>query len=281
MRLITFILTAVLLLSCSTKNMPDKDLEFYELNGRVNHLTIRHYLAVEKDGKIVKGEPDREGEVDQTITFNKDGYVSQAYFYGESDTLDTRLIRNYENGLCVGEVRYDDEDNILSEWVWLYDDRDNNVERVRILDDGTAFLAWKLYYDDNDELIARMSKRGPDSGLFDSLSWKLDKYDRQIEESSYGYYGYYGTNKVEYLDKTELPLKVYVYNGYDELSNILEMEYNDKGHLLSAKNFGPDTLLSASVTFEYEYDKKGNWIKRTQYYNGEPLKYEERRIIYY
>ena len=102
-----------------------------------------------------------------------------------------------------------------------------------------------------------------------------------MEEASYGYYGLYGTNKIEYKGKSELPVKVYVYDDINDLTNILEMDYNDHDLLSEARQLNADSVLVASVRFEYDYDEQGNWITRIQYSNDQPVFYQERRIIYY
>lgn len=282
MKYLILILNVLLLFSCSIKSGPEKDIDLYDVKGKVLHLTIRHYYAeTDENGNIIKGEPNLEGEVDQTITFNEDGYITQGYFYGPADTLDSRMERSYEDGLCIAETRYDAKDNILSEWVWLYDDNNNNVERIQILDDGSMFPAWKLHYNDKNQLIARMSYRNPESALFDSLYWILDNSGRQIEEYTYGYYGYYGKNIVEYKGNNDQPAKAYIYDSDDQLTNMLEMEYNKYNHIYKMSNYNADTTFIASVSWQFEYDEKGNWTTAIMFYNDEPETYEERTIVYY
>ena len=282
MKYFMLIISLFLLFTCSMQQSQEKDTDLYDVKGKVLHLTIRHYYAEkDDDGKIIKGEPNYEGEIDQTITFNENGYITQGYFYGEADSLDSRLERVYENGVCIAETRYDAKDNITSEWIWLYDDKNNNTERIQVLEDGTFFPAWKLYYNDDNKLISRMSYRSPGSGLYDSLYWVLDDKGRQTEEYTYGYYGYYGKNLVEYEGKSDQPYKVFIYDSDNQLSNILEMEYNKYDHLNKISNFNADTTLAAWVTWQFDYDEKGNWTTAIMFYNDEPKTYEERRIIYY
>ena len=282
MKYLRLFLLLFVLISCSFQNQAEKDTDLYDVKGKVLHLTIRHYYAEkDDDGNIVKGEPNYEGEVDQTITFNEDGYITQGYFYGQADTLDSRMERDYEDGLCIAETRYDSKDNIMSEWVWLYDDNNNNVERIQILEDGALFPAWKLFYNEKNQLIARMSYRNPESAFFDSLYWVLDNKGRQIEEYSYGLYGYYGKNLVEYEGNNDQPSKAYMYDGDDQLTNILEMEYNKNNFISKISNYNADTVLVASVSWQFEYDEKGNWVKAIMFYNDEPETYEERTIVYY
>ncbi len=282
MKYVILILSVLLVFSCVQQNMPEKDLTYYEVKGKVNHLTIHHYYAVEKDGEIVKGEPSKEGEIDQTISFSKKGYIMQAYFYGEADSLDTKLVRTYnDNNLCIGETRYDAKGKILSDWIWSYDENNNNTERTLVLEDSTLFKSWTLLYNDENELIARKSYRSPESALFDSLYWVLDEQGRQAEEKTYGYHGYYGVNIIEYEGDRERPSKIYIYNSTDDLTDILDMQYNDHDLVTKAHQYNADTLIVATVTFNYTYDKKGNWVTRVQFLDGQLGSFEERRIIYY
>lgn len=282
MKYFVMLLSILLLFSCSSQNTPEKELSLYELKGKVNHLTIYHYYPVEKDGEIEKGARDTEGEMDQTITFNKRGYITQAYFYGEFDSLDSKFVRELdENDHCVKEYRYDANKEILSEWIWEYDERGNNIKRSRYLGDGSLFTASILYYDDKDQIISRKDFRNPDNALFDSLVMVYDEKGRQIKEEKHGYYGHYSTTTLEYAEKEELPGSIYLYDDMGELNNIIQMEYNNYDLLEEARQLNADSVLVATVRLEYEYDSKGNWIKKVQFYNGDPISYQERRIIYY
>jgi len=276
------VLSALILFSCSGQNSPKKDLEFYEVNGKVNHLTIRHYKAIEKDGEIIKGMANRDGEDDQTLTFNKRGYVVQVYFYGETDSLDSKLIRNHDKNFhCLGETGYNASGEQVFEWIWIYDDRGNNTERVQVQEDSSLFISWYLYYDENGELISRTIFRSPNSELFDSLRWILDDKNRQIEEWNYGYYGLYGFNKVEYIGATNKIAKIYRYDYLKDLLDYYELSYNNHDLISIAKQFAADSTEQQIFSFEYEYDEQGNWIKKIQFKNGNPVNYDERRIIYY
>lgn len=275
-------LTILILFSCTEQNLPKKDIEYYEINGKVNHLTIYHYNAIEKDGEIVKGDPNREGEDDQTLTFNKQGYIIQAYFYGEVDSLDSKLLRDHDKNFnCLGEIGYNAKGGLMFEWVWLYDDMGNNTERIEIQEDSSLFTSWYLYYDEGGELIARSIYRNSISGLFDSLRWVLDDKKRQIEEWNYGYYGLNGYNEVEYIGETNMIAKIYRYDYLKDLSDYYELSYNDHDLLSIAKQFDADSLEQQVLSFEYEYDERENWIKKIQFQNGNPVNYDERRIVYY
>ena len=282
MKYAMLVLSVFILFSCSGQNSPKKDLEFYEIHGKVNHLTIRHYKAIEKDGKIIKGEPYQKGEDDQTLTFNKQGYVIQAYFYGDADSLDSKLIRDHDKKFhCLGESGYNADGKKLFEWIWLYDDKGNNTERVQVQEDSSLFTSWYLYYDENGQLVARTIFRNPESALFDSLRWILDDKNRQIEEWNYGYYGLYGLNKIEYIGETNKIAKIYRYDYLEELSDYFEISYNDHDLISTVAQFDADSTEQQFLSFDYQYDEKGNWIKKIQFKDNVPVSIDERRIIYY
>jgi len=262
--------------------MPQKDIEFYDVSGKVNHLTIYHYNAMEKDGEIVKGEPNRLGDEDQTLTFNKRGYVTQAYFYREADSLDAKLLRDHdENFRCLGESGYNAKGERIFEWIWLYDDNGNNTERINIQKDSSLFTSWYLYYDENNELTSRIIYSAPNSGDFDSLRWVLDDNNRQTEEWYYGYWGLEGYNKMEYIGESELISTISRYDLHKELSDFFKLTYNDHDLLSEVKQFDADSLEQLKINFEYEYDKRENWIKKIRFHDGTPINYDIRRIIYY
>lgn len=83
---------------------------------------------------------------------------------------------------------------------------------------------------------------------------------------------------------------------YDSLRNkILEELYDKHGfnYLNYAWKFDgghdpvrheickPNSTSCESWTYKYEYDKHGNWIKRTDYRNGKPVYIKERQFIYF
>jgi len=282
MKYAILLLPVLVLFSCTGQNFPKKDLNYYEVEGKVNHLSIYHYLALEKDGEIVKGEPYLEGEGDQTLTFNKQGYAIEVYFYGEADSLDSKLIRDHDKDFkCLGEAGFNAKNEPIFEWIWLYDDKGNNTERIQVQEDSSLFTSWYLYYDESGELIARTVFRSPNSNLFDSLRWTLDDKKRQVEEWNYGYYGLYGYNKVEYIGETDKIAKIYRYDYLEDLTDYFELSYNDHDLLADAKQFNADSLEQQVLNFEYTYDEKGNWITKIQFKEGNPVYLDERRIIYY
>ncbi len=73
--------------------------------------------------------------------------------------------------------------------------------------------------------------------------------------------------------------EIQYYNGQVDFS--WERDYDDKGNKTFERRFKRRDIMYA-LNWKYEYDKNGNWIKKTHYdaYGGENL-IEERTIVYY
>ncbi|MCF7832366.1 MAG: hypothetical protein K9N05_02165 [Candidatus Marinimicrobia bacterium] len=282
MKCTVFVSVLLLIFSCSRQNIPEKDITLYDVKGKVNHLTIWHYYAMEEDGNILKGVRNYSGENDQTITFNKKGYVTQVYFYGSTDSLDNKLVRILDrNNRCLSEVGYNFEGEKTYENIWTYDENGNHIEQAEYLEDSTLFTSHYFHYNDKNQLYAQMVYRSPDNGLYDSLHWVLNEKGQQIEERNYGYYGMNNMARVEYDGDSKRYSKIYIYDNIEELSYILEFKYNDHDLLSEGFQYNADTLLQASIFFEYEYDKRGNWIRKVEYSDSTAIGLEERKIVYY
>lgn len=272
----------LLLFSCSSNYKSKNDLNLYELKGKVNHVSLYHYNAYEKEGEIIRGEKNTEGEEDQTLTFNKNGYITQIYYYGQNDSLDTKLVREFNNkNNCIKEIKYNSDDLVIGEWHMTYDDRDRQIIKSRLINDEKLFNYAFLHYDEKDRLISRKDFLYLDSDIYDSLVWTYDKKHRQVTEERYGLYGKKSLTKLIYKGKSELADSLYIYDRFDDLSSIIWANYNKKGAMIEASQFGPDSVLVANIKIEYEYDKNGSWIKKTQYFNQEVKTIIERKILYY
>ena len=282
MKYLIGLLSVFLLLSCSLEYKPEKDLSLYELRGKINHCSIYHFKAYVEEGNIRKGERDLSGDQDKTITFNKNGFITQVYFYGHSDSLDTKVSRELDiKGNCLKEIKYNAYEKQIGEWSMTYDNRGRQITKGRVLNDGQIFNYAFLHYDDKDRLISRKDFLYLDSQLYDSLVWKYDKKGRQIIEEKYGYYGKTSTTKLSYIGRSELADSLYIYDSIGDLRNIIQIDYNKHNHMIKATQYDADTSIIANVKIDYEYDSKKNWIKKTQFLNEKVQQIVERRIIYY
>ena len=58
--------------------------------------------------------------------------------------------------------------------------------------------------------------------------------------------------------------------------------YDDKGNMIEESKYNESNIFRDKTTWKYEYDKNGNWTKRTQYTSdGVDFNVDERVIVYY
>lgn len=120
-----------------------------------------------------------------------------------------------------------------------------------------------------------------DGELSMKLTTEHDDKGNTIEEC---YYHADGTLNFKftytYSNKSTLT-EVRMYCAGDVLNFVTTYKYNYKGDWIEKNDYDANEKLISTETNTYEYDKKDNWIKRIEFYDG-ILKYiTEREIQYY
>ena len=114
--------------------------------------------------------------------------------------------------------------------------------------------------------------------------------------------------KIQYLDRRGLPKETKLFNESNEVINHRKESYGDNRLLEQFKVFSSNeepimevkfsydpagNILSQEAvdmttgefylpgTYQYEFDSKGNWIKRVQFLGDSPMYVVEREIEYY
>ncbi len=106
------------------------------------------------------------------------------------------------------------------------------------------------------------------------------RHDRVLLDSTFNKYGFEDNHfdYKKYMDSANhLKLKnEYVNYSYNEMSDCILIKYNEQ--------YDSNNKEEGYSYFEYEYDDKNNWIKRTIFYNEDKKEIREktiREIIYY
>ncbi|GAA4277929.1 hypothetical protein [Aquimarina mytili] len=102
-------------------------------------------------------------------------------------------------------------------------------------------------------------------------------------KSFYGIYNNYGfASKKTFVynnngDKTE----IVEYNVDDSIKERKDFKYNDNRDRTHTKTFNPDGVLINSNESNYVLDQKSNWIKSTDYRNGNRSRVWTHEIEYF
>ena len=301
---VTISAVAVALVSCGNSSETKQNEKKYsyqgcELNCPVQSLEQRIYDASGSYGDVVKGDLLDGGYIAE---FNQVGNVVKIVQYDENWNLKK-----------VVTCKYDEDDNLIEEIVRSNDGR--LIERLikEYNDEGEGKLTSRTQYDENGEVKSYSTKEYEGGYLVKSTTVgeietvKQCKRDGEIvlEISTYEdgklmnsvHYSKYdpkGINEYVVYDADGVKTKE-VYVRYDDKKEKVEerrhdfmndsnyvykVERNDKGHMIHT--YRSDNGSESEDYYEYEYDSKGNWIKKIVYWGKakRPVMIVERTIKY-
>jgi hypothetical protein len=197
---------------------------------------------------------------------------------------------------------------VQSKNVFKYDANGNMIELSNYKTDGKVNSTIRSTYDANGKLIKEETLLG--NGKVDLVSTiKTDAKGNKIEQEdvrpmgniifNYKYYYKYDekgqlTERIAYRGNGTFLFK-YIFN-YDDNGNRIEWiqqgpdssvvgkviyKYNEKNALSEQTEYNGSGSIKAIYTYSYEFDKKGNWIRRKKMQDGKVVEIKERDVKYY
>jgi hypothetical protein len=249
------LILVILISSCSEKRK--NSLESSNLKGAIKSITSSTHDAYE-----VFGEPNHESSIRQFTfvwksKYNRDGYLieSNAYdptgFYGQ--------------------------DSVLSKTKYQYDTKGNEIERRTYDRSGKLTAIWEFFYDE----------------MGNSTGSSSCEFAKKNDVNS-------GTKVTEYCDDKGQIIKSEIQKCDGELIMTIEYKYDEFGNAVEEKTMFPssqptikyfkydinkklieEVSENMTLTYRYELDSAGNWIKQYEYKNDEIQKVQIREIEYY
>lgn len=305
-----FILIIILLSGWTNLSKERNDLDTLKLKGRVKSLRETSYKVTEESKRIVKGEQERQKsyENDSYVIFNEKGYktevtnfnqfgkveshiiysydergnniesitynsmeepinkvvnvydengkTTECYVYGKSGALSTKFAFKYDEKGREISNRIEPYNSRLKAWelTYKYNDNGNVVEQCNINPLGIDTAKFDFVYDNKSRVVQRIAYSA-DNGNGKKTSFKYDRRGNAIEESECKFNG-----KL---------IRRFTYR-FDKLGNTIKFSAED-----STERF------YIEETYQYQYDKKRNWIKKIIFEKEIPKFIEEREIKYY
>ena len=265
--------------SCTCTNKQTYDYESYGLNCPVKSVKVNTYEAESKFGEIVKGDLARDWHY--LATFNEVGNLESITDYDDDGDLSLVTKYKYNVNNQIAEVSYySDDGDLIQQIICAYD---NNQITSKI---------YKTYWNDEEE-ITELRQKWNGEQLVERISIKNGELQAIVK------YPEHNKNYAEWVEYDKDGKEIsrgdetfdnngrVVCGNYGELH--METQWDDKNlpTFLKNANLYYNTVVSPSLSksiyyVEYEYDKKGNWIKQVVY-EGEhkkPLTISERVITY-
>jgi YD repeat-containing protein len=233
------------------------DLELNGLKGKVKSIynLLNGDLSEEydKDGYFIF-KTEVVGNRRYNVTYKRDAShnivkeIRQEY--NENKTRTINYKNKYDNEGYLIECKTDAGTDIIK---YKYDEKKRLIEKTNwysIEKDKYVISTIVTYaYDDNDNLI----------------------FERSINSDNFDY-----SNSYIY-DSNNAKISANI-NGFDNHteSGMFKYKYDKNGNLISEES------IDGSITkYEYEFDSKGNWVKRIIYFTSDNVQIERRRIVYY
>lgn len=266
---------ALLLSGCASlprrSGMPT-DLAEGNLKGPVKSITETTADLLDYRHPELGGIYDMKAE----IHYNPQGYMTLLETRnGPGQKNVTRDEYEYDRTgrIITNSVNFKMSDRTYKRFYYKYD------RKGRIIEEGEQSGSYAIYYkyDRRGQVTERRTVYNP-GGEKPEVSMTFYKYSK---------------GRLAYVDEGSRS-RTY---RYDDGGNLAEINYEDgqrdvfdsRGNLIETSQ--PVTLetedsteayeIDTSIKAEYEYDPHGNWIKRTNYYEGKAISTTTREIEYY
>lgn len=249
------------------------------LKGKVKSVTVKQDYRYKKDG--VNFTP-WEKQFTTIYQFNSAGRYSEYQQLFANGTQYYWVSYSYDLKAKKGEQAFFDKENkpTIKKGV-TFDDKGKILEMIEYTKEGKPDRSYKYLYDakgNNTELLyyaANGTMGSKTSWLYDA---KGNKTEMTVETPGYAD----SFKKYSYDAKGNLTEESWL-DGQKKLTFRFVRSYDDKANMIEEVKYkGDSNTQHDKATWKYEYDKQGNWTKKTQYTNdGVDFNIEERTITYY
>lgn len=289
------IIIGLILTSCSKKEAKN-DLEIAGLKGKVKSITLKQSLSSDDEmyiaeihkynllGYEVEKEEFYNGEHKEKYTRDNKNNIIEKKGHGVNAEgfNDDWMIKNKFNNQnkliesthfsgnkisTINEFKYDDNGNLISD-ITTYPKEDTD-------ENSTSYK-----YDENNNIIEMIEKTSiikKNNPSYNKLVFKYDSNNNKVYESEVDEKGDTGISReFKYDDNNNIIEEKYTYNNGKPF--ITKYYYNED-KLVEEKLFNKEGSLDGITS--YEYDKVGNWIKKTNNSTNGKLSVTVRLIEYY
>ncbi len=296
MRKIIFTIWALIFaVSCTANAQRKTDREKENLKGDVKLFRQTACKAIEKFGKIQKGNQNniimgsnysimynRKGQIlekDNTDTYNvANNLLKEKYKYDKKGTL----ISKQNIYVNVAVMLYSPRDAIKYTGNEIYEyDRKGNLRETKKYTSKKELSQRVTYKNDKKGRIVEEYTYNSSGSLERKYTYKYDRRGNKIEENGYNPNGSLEWKTTFKYDSKGNQIKIENYSSDGSLDNSYTFKHNSKGERIENNSYNSDGILNVKYTYKYKYDEYGNWVEKVTYKNNKPYSIEEREYEYY
>lgn len=271
-------LLAFLLVFAFSANAQKKtDWDDLRLKGKVKSLQTKETHRYKKNGVFTPWE----NSYGRLTKFNSAGYRTEYNEFLGNDSLSYRITYNYNFKEKKADVAYFNKDlkpTITKKY--FYNNKGLQIDQLEYTVDGQFDRRYAYKYDDRDNLIETIGYKN-DGSISSKTTYKYDSKNQKISyliETP----GYANSSRTFIYDEKGNMIEEYWYNGQGAVDFKFVRLYDANGNKIQETNYKKGTQLIGTTKWSYEYDSKGNWIKKTDLTeDGTDFHTETRTITYY
>lgn len=278
---------AIIITSCSNEKI-ENDWTRLDLKDKVMSYSEICYRAESHFGKIEKGKRERWSfyGLDEYREFDEKGNLIELKAFRSNGNLTSKSTFKYDDkGNRIEENSYNSEGNLTKKWTYKHDEKGNKIERKIYDSEGVLNFKVDFDYDENGNLLEENSYDSKDT-YNGKITYQYDKKENVIERNNYDSEGAlnfkdnfdYNENgqmveensyisedldsKTTYMyDNKGNNIERISYNSDGRLDSKITYKHDDKGNIIEYNFYNSDGSLNKKRTHQYEYDKKGNWLR--------------------
>jgi len=273
-------------------------------------LLYRYGASYNDSGQIVEEVKYDKGfdPVQKTIfAYDSKNTPIGRSFLGHNGELVEKYIYTYAQGRMTDSIRLDRYGNQVEKNSWQYDARGNRIREISLRNSDSSVINTAYDYNPAGKLLRLSRKHSFDNKLDFVLVYKYDDKGNMInEEKRYRSgitddkkeYSYDSSgNKVGFIRYTAegkiIERFSYAYhkngnlaeeNKYDSVGMLISRlvyKYDEKNNETERSRYLSSGKPEVQITWDYEYDKQGNWIVKTLLINGTIARVTKREIEYF
>ena len=282
MRPLLYLLLA--LYTLTTFAQDDEPLKYFFLRGKVKSIRMIPYKIKENEDKTIDKIISNGVLYDKNayIKLNKAGKVTKRIFYDDKNkVIGKRKITHDHKNRRKKEKVYNSKGKLTKEFVMTYDEKrkesreiyhieqDSDFQRITLcrLDESGNPIVCITYYSDG-EIIEKCYLRYDDFGNLSERIYTSPEDDRKyIYQNEYNLIGF--------------PTKLIKEDYVNYTDNFRVSYFYKDNYPPYAQSISTNGVLPIYSELSYQYDKKGNWIRKEVRYKDKLAFVVELKLTYY
>jgi len=211
---------------------------------------------------------DPRGNKTESQKFDASGVLTEMYRY----TYD-----NFDH--LVERISYDPSGTQIQEDIYHYDKNGNLIENDRY---NLLLKQYNTFHHEYDKTGRKIEvvRRDSDGAAQAIRTFTYDNLGTKSQTFEDMEYGYRSVTKYLY-DEYGNEIESYEYEADGSIKLRYVTEYDENENIISRVICSSNGSVIRSFRYEYRYDRKGNWSRKTEYQNARPALVSVREIEYY